>query len=232
MPISGASDSNTCTYNRLVGGISSDRDALTVARISGHVSYLLHHRWPHARAVESLRELSADRADLLAEWAGILLGANKPDGGEWPEVTAQVKLLMDAGAQVDAVPGWASIGRDRQGSWADQHWPPIPDLSEALGAPVAQIRHDTPGDGLRDGWWHLVIHPLPHFSYGQDPYLDLARAFGRVLPPGLDHANRRNIHDTHRIVFGLRCRDAVQRLQALRENVTPLLPPGATTTLT
>lgn len=215
-----------------MGGISSDRDGITVARISGHVSFLLHQRWPHAQAVESLRALSADRADLLAEWAGILLGAREPGCGEWSEVIAQVKLLVDAGAQADAIRGWARIGRDRQGPWADQHWPPIPELTEALGAPVAQIRHAADDGGHRDGWWHLVIHPLPQFPYGQDPYPDLARAFGRVIPPGLDHANRRNIHDAHRIVFGLRCRDAVQRLQALRENVTPLLPSGATTTLT
>lgn len=215
-----------------MGGISADRDALTIARLSGHVSFVLHGRWPREEAVRSLRALTADRADLLAQWAGILLGANDPHCGGSSEVTAQIRLLMDAGAQIDAIPGWAQIGRRRQGAWAEANWPPVPDLAAVLGGPVAQVRHDETGDDHREGWWHLVVHPLPHFRYGQDPYPLLARAFGRAAPEGIGFADRRNIRDEHRVVFGLRCRDAVERLEALRETVTPLLPPGATTTLT
>lgn len=215
-----------------MGGFSDDRDGLTIARLSGHVFLVLHRRWPRDAAVASLRSLTGDRADLLAQWAGILLGAHDPHRADWPEVAAQIRLLVDAGAQLDAISGWARIGRVRQGSWADQHWPPIPDIADALGGPVAQVRHDPRDEGHRDGWRHLIVHPLPHFRHGQDPYPALARAFGAVMPEGIDSTDRRNAHDEHRVVFGLRCRDAVERLELLRERIIPLLPPDATTTLT
>jgi hypothetical protein len=215
-----------------MGGISGDRNGLTIARLSGHVSFVLHRHWPHEEAVRLLRALTADRVDLLAQWAGILLGANDPYRGDWSEVTAQIRLLVDVGAQIDAIPGWAQIGRGRKGAWAAANWPPVPDLADALGGPVVQVRHDDAEDGHREGWWHLVVHPLPHFRYGQDPYPLLARAFGRAAPEGIGFADRRNIRDDHRVVFGLRCRDAVDRLEGLRDTITPHLPPGATTTLT
>lgn len=141
--------------------------------------------------MRSLRALTSDRADLLAQWPGILLGANTPRGGDWA---------------------------------------PVPDLADVLGAPVAQVWHEDATEGHREGWWHLVVHPLPHFRYGQDPYPSMARAFGRAAPEGIGFADRRNIRDEHRIVFGLRCRDAAVRLEALRESIAPLLPPGAATT--
>jgi hypothetical protein len=219
-------------YDRSVGAFSGDRDGLTIARLSGHVSFVLTRHWPREQAVRSVRALAADRADLLAWWAGILLGANPPHRGDWPEATAQIRLLVDAGAQVDAIPGWAQIGRERQGAWVAANWPPIPELADALGGPVAQVRRAATGEDNRDGWWHLVVHPLPHFRYGHDPYPQLARAFGRAAPQGLAFADRRNIRDEHRVVFGLRCRDAVARLEGLRESVAPLLPAGTTTTLT
>ncbi|ACU72917.1 hypothetical protein Caci_4052 [Catenulispora acidiphila DSM 44928] len=215
-----------------MGGFSGDHDGLTIARLSGHMSLVLHRRWPHDAAVASVRALTGDRADLLAQWAGLLLGSHDPHRADWPEVTAQIGLLVDAGAQLDAIPGWARIGRVRQGSWADRHWPPIPDLADVLGGTVAQVRHDPGDDGHRDGWRHLVVHPLPHFRHGQDPYPALARAFGRVLPEGIGFDDRRNARDEHRLVFGLRCRDAAERLELLRQRITPLPPPGATTTLT
>jgi hypothetical protein len=115
----------------------------------------------------------------------------------------QLRLLVDAGAQVDAIPGWARIGRQRQGSWAAEHWSAIPALDETLGGPVAQVRHDGAED-RREGWWHLVVHPLPHFRYGQDLYPFITRHFGRVIPDRLDFANCRHIRDDHRVVFGLR----------------------------
>lgn len=214
-----------------MGGFTGDCDGLTIAQLSGDVSLVLHRCWPHDAAVASLRALTSDRADLLAQWAGILLGARDPRRDDWPEVTSQIRLLIDAGAQLDAMPGWARIGRVRRGAWADQHWPPIPDVAEALGAPVAQVQHEPEDDGHREGWRHLIVHPLPHFRYGQDPYPVLARAFGRVIPEGIGFDDRRNARDEHRVVFGLRCRDAAERLELLRERITPLLPPGTTTTL-
>jgi hypothetical protein len=64
---------------------------------------------------------------------------------------------------------------------------------------------------VNDGW-HLVVHPLPQVRDGQDPYPLLARAFGRAAPEGIGFADRRNIRHGHRVAFGLRCRDAVERL--------------------
>jgi hypothetical protein len=212
--------------------ISSYRDGITIAKLSGHVSLVVTRKWPRENAVESLRTLVADRADLLAQWSGLLLGGQDPRRADWPGVVAQIRLLIDAGAQVDAVPGWALIGRQRQGSWAAEYWPPVPTLAEALGGPVAQIRHDAADEGRRDGWWHLVVHPLPFFRYGQDPYPAMAREFGRVRPDGLGFGDRRHIRDDHRVVFGMRCRDAFERLERARAAITPLLPHGTTTTLT
>ena len=211
--------------------ISSYQDGITIAKLSGHVSLVVAMRWPHAEAVASLRMLVADRADLLAQWAGLLLGARDPRRADWPEVAAQLRLLVDAGAQLDAIPGWARSGRQRQGRWVGKDWPGIPTLGQALGGPVAQVRHDE-GDDRRDGWWHLVVHPLPQFPHDQDPYPVIARHFGRVTPDGLGFADRRHIHDDHRLVFGLRCADALQRLERARVAIMPLLPAGTTTTLT
>lgn len=212
--------------------ISGSGDGITIAKLSGHVSLVVTRRWPREDAIESLRTLVADRADLLAQWSGILLGAHDPRRADWPAVVAQIGLLIDAGAQVDAVPGWALIGRQRQGSWAAADWPSVPTLAEALGGPVTQTSHNAMGDDRRDGWWHLIIHPLPHFRYGQDPYPAMAREFGRVQPDGLGLNDRRHIRDDHRVAFGLRCPGAVERLERARVAITPLLPDGATTTVT
>jgi hypothetical protein len=78
--------------------------------------------------------------------------------------------------------------------------------------------------------WSCIRCRIP--GHGEDPYPVLARAFGRVLPEGISFDDRRNVRDEHRVVFGLRCRDAAERLELLRERITPLLPLGATTTLT
>lgn len=77
-----------------------------------------------------------------------------------------------------------------------------------------------------------MVHPLPRFRYGEDPYPALARAFGRVIPDDRGFEDRRHVRNEHRVVFGLRCRDALKRLLELREAISPRLPPGATTTLT
>jgi hypothetical protein len=97
---------------------------------------------------------------------------------------------------------------------------------------VAQVRREAAESGHRGGWWTLVVHPLTRFRYGEDPYPALARAFGRVVPEGLGFEDRRNVRDEHRVAFGLRCRDAFERLNELRGAISPLLPPGATTALT
>jgi hypothetical protein len=67
-----------------------------------------------AAAVAELREIAADRADLLAEVAGIALGTAE-SRGEGYEAWAQAVagLCRQAGADEDLIPGWTEEGRRR-----------------------------------------------------------------------------------------------------------------------
>jgi hypothetical protein len=64
-------------------------------------------------AVTALRELAAGRADLLAEVAGILEGASEGELNE-PLGRQAAQLCRDAGADPEAIPGWAEEGRRRR----------------------------------------------------------------------------------------------------------------------
>lgn len=63
-------------------------------------------------AVAELRELAGGRADLLAEAAGVQLGAGegRPDE-DWYQRTAE--LCVAAGADESQIERWAAIGRER-----------------------------------------------------------------------------------------------------------------------
>jgi hypothetical protein len=65
-----------------------------------------------AAAVAELQEIAGDRADLLAEVAGLLLGTRE---GALDEVKAKgaAALCIMAGADVDQVPQWVGEGRRR-----------------------------------------------------------------------------------------------------------------------
>jgi hypothetical protein len=69
-------------------------------------------------AVTGLRELAGGRADLLAEVAGVLEGTSE---GEPDEQLARqaAGLCRKAGADPEAIPGWAAEGRRRRAA-ADQ----------------------------------------------------------------------------------------------------------------
>jgi hypothetical protein len=79
----------------------------------------LHARWPevtadeHAVAVAALREAAAGRADLLAEVAGIMLGACEGQPDE-PLMRQAAQLCRDAGADEALLPAWIEEGRHRR----------------------------------------------------------------------------------------------------------------------
>ena len=93
-----------------------DHDRLTVARLSAIAQR--HARWRElteaetAVAVAELREISDGRTDLLAEVAGILLGAHEGELDE-PKAWAAAELCRQAGADKDLIPQWIEEGRRR-----------------------------------------------------------------------------------------------------------------------
>ena len=91
-------------------------DRLLVSEIRGEAR--LHARWheltagEHAAAVAALREVAAGRADLLAEVAGIILGACEGQLDE-PLMRQAAQLCRDAGADEVLLPAWIEEGRRR-----------------------------------------------------------------------------------------------------------------------
>jgi hypothetical protein len=92
-------------------------DRLLVLEIHGEAR--LHARWreltadEHAAAVAALREVAAGRADLLAEVAGIMLGACEGQLDE-PLMRQAAQLCRDAGADEALIPAWIEEGRRRR----------------------------------------------------------------------------------------------------------------------
>lgn len=91
-------------------------DRLLMAKLDGII-------WRHARwhepsqeetdaAVAELQELAADRPDLLAEAAGVLLGFHE-GGLDEPRAKAAASFCVAAGADVDQVTWWTGEGRHR-----------------------------------------------------------------------------------------------------------------------
>jgi hypothetical protein len=62
--------------------------------------------------VAELREVAGDRPDLLAEEAGILIGASEGRPDE-PRARAAAQLCIAAGADESLIPGWVEEGRRR-----------------------------------------------------------------------------------------------------------------------
>jgi hypothetical protein len=63
-------------------------------------------------AVAELREIAGDRPDLLAEVAGILLGASEGELDE-PRSKAAASFCIAAGADESLIPAWIEEGRRR-----------------------------------------------------------------------------------------------------------------------
>ena len=114
-------------------------DRLLVAELFGEARH--HAKWrelssdEEATALAELRKLAGDRADLLAEVAGILEGARegKPDE---PLARQAAALCRRAGADLEAIPGWIEEGRRRK---AAARMPP----------PSGGVRGTGLGAGLR-----------------------------------------------------------------------------------
>jgi hypothetical protein len=92
-------------------------DRILVAQLTGEARH--RARWreltadEEATAVAELVALAGDRADLLAEVAGIFEGASEgePDEGLCRQAA---RLCRKAGADPAAVPGWIEEGRHRR----------------------------------------------------------------------------------------------------------------------
>ena len=118
-------------------------DRILIAQLHGEAKH--HARWrrtgaEHAAAVAALRELADGRADLLAHVAGILEGTSEGELDE-PLSRQAAALCRDAGADLEAIPAWIEIGRERR---ADTRRLPFsgglrgrrrPDALERRGAP-------------------------------------------------------------------------------------------------
>jgi hypothetical protein len=93
-------------------------DRLLVARLDGIAQ--CHARWgaadeaQKAAGTAELREVAGGRADLLAETAGIALGAAEGKGPEYMAAAQAVaELCRGAGADEDLIPQWIEEGRRR-----------------------------------------------------------------------------------------------------------------------
>jgi hypothetical protein len=105
------------------GEVSRDRpgpgrDRLTVARLTSITGR--HARWgaltedQAAAAVAELQEVVDGRADLLAEVAGISLGAAEARGEVYlAHGQAVAELCRAAGADEDLIPAWIEEGQRR-----------------------------------------------------------------------------------------------------------------------
>jgi hypothetical protein len=94
------------------------RDRLLVARISGIAAR--RARWgaltgdEKAAGATELREIAGDCGDLLAEVAGLSLGASQGKGPEYAvRAQAVAELCRLAGADESLIPGWVEEGRRR-----------------------------------------------------------------------------------------------------------------------
>lgn len=96
--------------------LGPDPDRILIAQITGTARH--HARWreltgdEEAAAVAKLRELAADRADLLAEVAGIFVGTSEGELDE-PLARQAAGLCCLAGADKDLIPVWVEEGRRR-----------------------------------------------------------------------------------------------------------------------
>jgi hypothetical protein len=93
-----------------------DRDRLIIAQIAGVTRK--HARWrplteaEETAALAELAEVADGRVDLLAEEAGVTLGAHEDDPD--PALHLQVaQLCIRAGADTALISRWIEVGRQR-----------------------------------------------------------------------------------------------------------------------
>lgn len=82
---------------RRVGVIyMSPRGQIRVAQLDGHARYCVNHRTPETESIADLHQIT-DRLDLLAQAAGIIIGATNQRLRDWPQRRAYARLLIVAG---------------------------------------------------------------------------------------------------------------------------------------
>jgi hypothetical protein len=100
-------------------------DRLTVARLAAAARRDAPRRRPTeaetAAVARELREIAGDRADLLAEVAGLLLGYYSHTAEE-PRSRAAAHYCVAAGADPGLIPRWIEVGRRRAAAAAQ--WQP------------------------------------------------------------------------------------------------------------
>ncbi|HTJ67428.1 MAG TPA: hypothetical protein VL551_07865 [Actinospica sp.] len=184
-------------------------------------------------AVAELRAVAEGRIDILAETAGIMLGA--APHGLMPGEQRAIRLMVAAGAHVEAIAPWAREGRDRVIS--SQRGPnltepePIPDLAEILG-PGFPIPEPS---GPRGGWRYLSIHPLRKLT-GPEHRRRKELAIGALYraQDGLEDRDRyrHEDRDGYRTTIGIRGERGEARIREAIERIgeTGILPEDAALT--
>ena len=118
-----------------------EADELTVARLVGAARRHAPWREPTAAeaaaAVEELRQIAGDRADLLAEVAGLLLGYYRQSVEEL-RARAAARYCVAAGADPELIPRWMEVGRRRAVRETDRTGGECGgSAGQALGTPAA-----------------------------------------------------------------------------------------------
>ena len=92
---------------------SSKRDKALLAEITGVARRLL--LLGPGKVAATLSQVAQGRADLLAESAGLAIGANEGGRDETRHLQA-AQLCIDAGADLGLIPQWVEEGRRRAGN--------------------------------------------------------------------------------------------------------------------
>jgi|SRR5262245_27806007 len=93
-----------------------DPDGITTARLAGTSSrHATRQPLDVDAAVRELQEIADGRGDLLAEQAGLTLGAPSRDerDGIWPQRALAAALLISAGADLTQLTEWIAEGQRR-----------------------------------------------------------------------------------------------------------------------
>jgi hypothetical protein len=98
---------------------TSKRDRALLAEITGVARRLTHARpltgAEQQEAAAALSQVARGRADLLAESAGLAIGAHE-GGADEARYLQAAQLCIDAGADLSLIPDWIEEGRRRAGT--------------------------------------------------------------------------------------------------------------------
>jgi hypothetical protein len=100
-----------------MAGRRPDPDPIITARLAGTAARhgITSDPADYQAALAALRAIAGDRPDLLAEQAGLTWGYYRQRAlpEVWPQHERAAVLLLDAGADLEAVPRWFEEGRAR-----------------------------------------------------------------------------------------------------------------------